>query len=75
MEWADRISSKQVEETEEYMSSLVAGFAARMRKRAASAQRETISCFERPDGKQPKWSSLDGGVQKSPAVITMKSPK
>ena len=71
----DSISSEPTEEREDDMSSLAVGFAAQMRKRAASAQRETTSGFEGLDGKQPKRSGLDGVVQKSPVVITMDSPE
>ena len=55
------------------MSSLVARFATRMYKRAASGQRETNSSSEGPYDKQPKQSSPDREVQKSPAVITVDS--
>ena len=41
------------------MSSLAAGLAVRMRKRAASAQRETTSGSKGPDDKRPKRSGPD----------------
>ena len=57
------------------MSSLVAGFAARMPKRATSAQGETTPSSEVPGDKRPKRSGLNEEVQKSPTVITSDSPK
>ena len=51
------------------MSSLAAGFAARISKRVASAQGETSPGFDVPDGKHPKWLGLNGEVQKSPTVV------
>ena len=41
------------------MSSLAVGFTVRIRKRAASAQRETTSGSEGPDDKRPKRSGPD----------------
>ena len=75
MDWVDLISSEPTEEREDDMSSLAGGFITRMCKQAASAQRETTFSSEGLDDKQPKWSGLDGEVQKSSAVITMDSPE
>ena len=41
VDWVDPISSEPAKEREGDMSSLAVGFATRMRKRAATAQRET----------------------------------
>ena len=71
----DPISSEPAKEREEDMSSLIAGFDARMRKQATSAQRKTTSGFEEPDDKQPKRSGPDGEVQKSPTMIIVDSPE
>ena len=57
------------------MSSLAAGFAAWMRKRAESAQGETTLDFEVPGGKRPKRYGLDEVAQKSSTVITADSPE
>ena len=57
------------------MSSLAAGFAPRMRKRAASAQGETTPGSEVSSGKRPNRSGLNEEVQKSLTVITANSPK
>ena len=46
MDLVDLISSESVEEREGDMSSLVAGFVAQMRKRAASAQWETTPALK-----------------------------
>ena len=54
MDWVDPNASDPVEEREDDMSSLVTGFSARMRKRAASAQGETTLGFEVSGGKRPK---------------------
>ena len=51
MDCEDPISSEPAEEREEDMSSLAAGFVARMHKRAASAQRETAFGSKGPDNK------------------------
>ena len=55
------------------MSSLVAGFTMRMRKRVASAQRETTPDFVVPKDKHEKRSGPDEEVERSLAVITMDS--
>ena len=68
-----QISRELVEKSENDMSSLAVGFAARMRKRATSAQGETTPGFEVPGGKRPKWSSLNEEIQKSLIVITSDS--
>ena len=59
VDWVDPILSEPVEEREEDMSSLDAGFTTRMRKRAASDQRETTSGSKGLGSKRLKWSSLD----------------
>ena len=72
---APQITSEPAEESEHDMSSLTAGFAMWMHKRAASAQGETTPCSEVLGGKRPKRSGLNEEVQKSPVVITSNSPK
>ena len=57
-----QIASEPTEESEDDMSSLTAGFAARMCKRAASAQGETTPSFEVPSGKHSKRFGLDEEV-------------
>ena len=54
---------------------LIIGFAARMRKRATSAQEEVIPGFEVSGKKRPKLSDPDEEAQKSLAVITVDSPE
>ena len=44
------------------MSSLAVGFVTRMRKQAASAQREASPNSEVPDGKHPKQLGLNEEV-------------
>ena len=73
MDWVDPISSESAEEREEDMSSLAVGFTTQILKRAASAQSETTSGSEGPDGKRPKRPGLEGEVQKSLIVIAMES--
>ena len=68
-----QISRELVEKSESDMSSLAVGFAARMRKRATSAQGETTPGFEVPGGKRPKWSGLNEEIQKCLIVITSDS--
>ena len=53
--------------------SLSAGFSTRMHKRASSTQEETILDSEVPDGKCPKWSSLNDKVQRGLTVVTLDS--
>ena len=64
-----------IEESEDNMSSIVAGFVARMHKRAASAHGETTPGSEVPGGKYSKRSGLDKEVQKSLTVVTLDSPE
>ena len=59
MDWVDLNASDQAEEREDDMSSLVVGFAARMRKWAASIQGETTPGSEVFDEKCLKRSDLD----------------
>ena len=59
VDWVDPILSEPIEEREEDMSRLAAGFTALMCKRAASDQRETTSDSKGLGGKRLKWSSLD----------------
>ena len=75
MDWVDLISNEPTEEREDDMSSLAAGFAAHMCKRAVSAQRETTSGSKGLDGKRPKWSGPDEEVHKSSVVVTLDSPE
>ena len=53
------IASEPTEEREDDISSLVARFAAQMRKRAVSFQGETTPNSEVSGGKRPKQCSLD----------------
>ena len=55
------------------MSSLVAGFTVRMRKRIASAQRETTPDSAVPKDKREKWFGPNEEVERSLAVITVDS--
>ena len=75
MDWVDPVSSEPIEEREDDMSSLAAGFTAQIHKRAASAHREITSGSKGPGGKCLKWYSLYEKAQKSPTVITMDSPE
>ena len=56
MDWTDPTISKSAEEIEAEMSSLAIEFTARMRKRAAGAQRETTLGSEGSDDKRFKQS-------------------
>ena len=75
VDWLDPTASGPTEEREEDMSSLAVGFAARMRKRATSAQGETTLGFEVSSEKRPKWYGLDEEAHKSPTLITVDSPE
>ena len=75
MDWVDPNISDSTKEREADMSSLAAEFAAQMRKRAASSQRETTPGSEVSSEKLPKRLGLDEEAQKSPAVIVVNSPK
>ena len=57
------------------MSSLVAGFSVRMRKRATSTQGETTLGSEVSGEKRLRRSDLDEEAQKSPTIIAMDSPE
>ena len=59
MDLVDPKASDPAEEREEDMSSLVVRFAAQMRKRVTSAQRESTPGSEIFGGKHPKWFSPD----------------
>ena len=67
--------SQSIEEKEVEMSGLVAGFAMRMRKRAANTQEGTTLGLEVPGGKRFKPSRFDEEVQADPTVITVDSPE
>ena len=54
MDWADLNTSDLVEKMKDDMSNLATGFAARMHKRAASAQGETTPGSEVSGEKRPK---------------------
>ena len=71
----DPISSDPIEEREDDMSSLAAGFAMRMCKWAANAYEETILGFEVSGGKSSRRSDSNEEAHKSPGVITMDSPE
>ena len=60
MDWTDPTASELAEERKNDMSSLVAGFAARMRKLAMSSQGETTPGSEVPGIKRPKRSGPNG---------------
>ena len=75
MDWMGRTASEPAEEGKDAMSNLVAEFAVRMRKRAASSQGETTPGFEVPSDKSPKWSGSDGEAQDNLTVITVDSPE
>ena len=64
MDLVDPISSEPAEEREDDMSSLATRFFVLMRKRAASAQEETIPGFEVPGAKRPKRSTRFRGAQR-----------
>ena len=57
------------------MSSLITGFAMRMRKRAANTQERTTSGLEVPGDKRSKLSRFDEEVQVDLAVIAVDSPE
>ena len=59
MDWTNPRVSESTEEEAAEMSSLVSGFAARIRKQAASAQGVTTPDTEVPDGKLPKLIGPD----------------
>ena len=65
----DPISSEPFEEKEGDMSSLTAGFAARMRKWATSAEGETTPGSEASGGKCTKQSGPDEEARKDPVVM------
>ena len=66
MDWTNpRVSESTKEEEEAKMSSLVSGFAVRMRKRVASARWEIALNSEVHGEKHPKLSSPDEEAQKS----------
>ena len=73
VDWLDPPVSDPTEERKEYMSSLTAGFATCMCKRAVSAQGETTLGFEVFGRKRPKRSGLDEEAQKGSVVIIMDS--
>ena len=75
MDWVDPIASEPIEERENDMSSLHAGYSAHMSKQATSAQGETTLSFEVAGDKCLKWSGLNDEVQRSPTVVTLDSPK
>ena len=75
MDWVEPNFSDPTEKMEDNMSSLTVGFAARMRKRATSAQEEAIPGFQVYGKKRPKLFDLDEEAQKSLRVITVDSPK
>ena len=65
--------SQSVEERETEMSGLVAGFAIRMRKRAANAQEGTTPSLKVPGDKHPRASISEDKVQDNPVVIAVDS--
>ena len=69
----DPLVGDLAKEREEDMSSLTAGFASRMHKRAMSTQRETTPDSIIYGEKNPKRSGPDEEAQKSPSVIIMDS--
>ena len=75
MDWVDPNASDLVEEWEDNLSNLAAGFVAWIRKQAASAQGETTLGSEVSRGKRRKWSSPDEETQRSSTVIVVDSPE
>ena len=73
MDWTDPTVSESAEEREAEMSSLAAGFVARMCKRAANTQGEATPGFEGPDDKRYKQSGPAEEVQISPAMVSVDS--
>ena len=73
MDWTNPGVSESAEEEEAKMFGLVSDFAARMRKRVASAQGVTAPDVEVLGRKGPKLTGLDEEAQKSPTVINMDS--
>ena len=73
VEWTNPGVSKSAEKEEAEMSGLVSGFAARMSKRAASAQGEIAPSFEALGRKHPKLSGPDEEAQKSSTIINVDS--
>ena len=65
VDWTDPTISKLVKEREAEMSSLVARFTARMRKRASNAQGVFTPDFEGLDGKRSRRSSPKKRLRKA----------
>ena len=75
MDLVDLISNESDKEREDDMSSLIVRFTARMRKRAASAQRRLPPTSKGQGDKRPKWSGPNEEAKKSSVVIIMDSPE
>ena len=73
VDWTDPTVSESAKEREVEMSSLAAGFAAWLCKRAANAQGEVTPGSKGPNGKSSRLSDPEKETQKSPAVIAVDS--
>ena len=73
MDWTDPTVNESVKEREVEMSSLTAGFAKWLCKRAANSQGEATPGFKGPNGKSSRLSDPEKETQKSPAVIAVNS--
>ena len=62
MDWINSVVSQLTEEKKAEMSGLVAGFATRMCKRAANAQKGTTPGLEVPSCKRSRASRFDEEV-------------
>ena len=75
MDWTNPTASKSVKEREVEMSSLAAGFAAWLCKRATNAQGEATPGSKGLNGKRSRLSDPEKETQKSPAIIAVDSSK
>ena len=73
VDWTNLEVSQSAEEREAEMSSLIVGFAIRIRKRAANAREGTTPGLEVQGHKRSRPSRSDEEVQADPAVIAMDS--
>ena len=71
VDWTNPAVSESAKEREVEMSSLVPGFAMRMRKRANNAQKETTPGLEVSGDKHSRSSRFNEEVQADPVVITV----
>ena len=73
VDWTNATASEPTEKREDDMTSLTAGFATRMFKRAKSTQGETTPSSKVLGDKIPKWFGLDREVQNSLTIIVVDS--